>query len=678
MECGAGNRGSALQWRNVPERDDSAACSARTKSRTEGKQNRWNRAKRRESRGVTFAAVLLPVKGPGCSGGTSCRKVRGRSGDCKERAGLDSGPARPILFAAFPDPEDKRDQPVEDLFPARPAHGPDPVPGPAHGRPHGPHRGLRLRPGDELRELLVFGQDRAGHVQGPAPGPRGRAGPARGPRGDGGQGGHPHAAPGAHSARSAQRLRHGPQPAERRGGRDRGPRAPAAAGRGQGRHGPRAGPHRPPRHPDPVRGRGAGLGRHDAGPHDAVGRPLRHGRPRQRGARQSPGRPGRGPVRAVRRHAHPDGHFPVPGVSGRRRGRGVLGPAPGPGPGPGPAAQRLAGAAHAGQPGHGKHVHRQPLLGPPHRQLVLHPPAGGGAHCEAAGNGREVAVRRVLLALFCVLFLVQSACAQSEDLRRTPVVRAVQAVGPAVVNITSSRLVQSVPTPFGGQFSGPLFERFLRDFGLEVPAQKAQSLGSGVLIDGRRGFVLTNAHVIEGASEIAVRLQDGRELAAKVRGADPDLDLAVLQVDPAGGLPQAEMGDSSTLFIGETVIAIGNPYGYTNTVTTGVVSAVGRSVGTDEEILTDLIQTDAAINPGNSGGPLLNLLGQVIGINTAIQADAQGIGFAIPVNKAKRVLDELINVGHVTPVWLGLFGQDLDQPTAGYLGLKSPRGVLVT
>jgi Do/DeqQ family serine protease len=287
-------------------------------------------------------------------------------------------------------------------------------------------------------------------------------------------------------------------------------------------------------------------------------------------------------------------------------------------------------------------------------------------------------MRRVLLALFCVLFLVQSACAQSEDLRRTPVVRAVQAVGPAVVNITSSRLVQSVPTPFGGQFSGPLFERFLRDFGLEVPAQKAQSLGSGVLIDGRRGFVLTNAHVIEGASEIAVRLQDGRELAAKVRGADPDLDLAVLQVDPAGGLPQAEMGDSSTLFIGETVIAIGNPYGYTNTVTTGVVSAVGRSVGTDEEVLTDLIQTDAAINPGNSGGPLLNLLGQVIGINTAIQADAQGIGFAIPVNKAKRVLDELINVGHVTPVWLGLFGQDLDQPTAGYLGLKSPRGVLVT
>jgi S1-C subfamily serine protease len=286
-------------------------------------------------------------------------------------------------------------------------------------------------------------------------------------------------------------------------------------------------------------------------------------------------------------------------------------------------------------------------------------------------------MRRALAALLLVLLLAPAALAQSEDLRRTPVVRAVQAVGPAVVNITSSRTVKAV-TPFGGQFSGPLFDRFLRDFGLDMPAQKAQSLGSGVLIDGRRGFVLTNAHVIEGASEIAVRLQDGRELAARVRGADPDLDLAVLQVDPAGGLPQAEMGDSAGLFIGETVIAIGNPYGYTNTVTTGVISAVGRSVGEDEEILTDLIQTDAAINPGNSGGPLLNILGQVIGINTAIRADAQGIGFAIPVNKAKRVIDELISSGHVTPVWLGLFGQDLDQPTAVYLGLKSPRGVLVT
>ena len=287
-------------------------------------------------------------------------------------------------------------------------------------------------------------------------------------------------------------------------------------------------------------------------------------------------------------------------------------------------------------------------------------------------------MRRVLCALFLVLLLVPAALAQSDDLRRTPVVRAVQAVGPAVVNITSSRMVRAVATPFGGQFSGPLFERFLRDFGLDVAPQKAQSLGSGVLIDGRRGFVLTNAHVIEGASEIAVRLQDGRELAAQVRGADPDLDLAVLQVDPAGGLPQAEMGDSANLFIGETVIAIGNPYGFTNTVTTGVISAVGRAVGTEDEVLTDLIQTDAAINPGNSGGPLLNIMGQVIGINTAIKEDAQGIGFAIPVNKAKRVLDELISSGHVTPVWLGLFGQDLDQPTAVYLGLKSPRGVLVT
>ena len=280
--------------------------------------------------------------------------------------------------------------------------------------------------------------------------------------------------------------------------------------------------------------------------------------------------------------------------------------------------------------------------------------------------------------LAAALVLALALPARADDPRRTPVVLAVERVSPAVVNITTSRVVQAVPDPFGGAFSGPAYERFLREFGIERMPRKAQSLGSGVIIDGARGFVLTNAHVINGATEISVRLKDGRELAAQVKGSDPDRDLAVLQVERAGSLPQAEMGDSTDLLIGETVIAIGNPYGFTHTVTTGVISAVGRSVGTSDEVLSDLIQTDTAINPGNSGGPLLNILGQVIGINTAIHAEASGIGFAIPINKAKRVVAELINQGHVTPVWLGLFGQDLDQPTASYLGLKSPRGLLVT
>lgn len=275
-----------------------------------------------------------------------------------------------------------------------------------------------------------------------------------------------------------------------------------------------------------------------------------------------------------------------------------------------------------------------------------------------------------------------SLAAAGREARTTPVVTAVRAVAPAVVNITSARTVDRR----AGR--GPFFEdEFFRQFfgpgfgpgSVEPRRETQESLGSGVVIDGQKGLVLTNAHVIAGGTSVTARLLDGRELEASLVGSDPDFDLAVLRLDSGGkALPQAAMGDSGDIMIGETVIAIGNPFGYTNTVTTGVVSAVGRSLKHEGGAYADLIQTDAAINPGNSGGPLVNLAGEVIGINMAIRAEAQGIGFAIPVNKARRVVAQIVGGGGVTPAWLGLSGQDVDARAARYFGLDRPRGVLVT
>lgn len=285
--------------------------------------------------------------------------------------------------------------------------------------------------------------------------------------------------------------------------------------------------------------------------------------------------------------------------------------------------------------------------------------------------------------LFLLFFLVflntssqSSAAPAGREARMTPVVSAVAAVAPAVVNITSARTVERP----GGR--GPFFDdEFFRQFhgpGFSAPQRQTQeSLGSGVIIDGREGLVLTNAHVIAGGTSIKARLQDGRVLDAVLVGADPDFDVAVLRLAGGGSLPQAAMGDSSDIMIGETAIAIGNPFGYTHTVTTGVISAVGRSLKHEGGAYADLLQTDAAINPGNSGGPLVNLAGEVIGINIAIQAGAEGIGFAIPINKARRVVAELMHGGHVTPAWLGIMGQDVDARTARYFGLSRPRGMLV-
>lgn len=258
---------------------------------------------------------------------------------------------------------------------------------------------------------------------------------------------------------------------------------------------------------------------------------------------------------------------------------------------------------------------------------------------------------------------------QRQLARVTPEVKAVHKSAPAVVNITSTLVERRSIHDFTP------FDLF---FGLPGRDHRSQSIGSGIIIDGQRSLVLTNAHVVNGAESIAVRLLDGRSFEADVVGAEPDFDVAVLKLKGAKDLPSVAMGDSSDIMPGEAVIAIGNPFGFAHTVTTGVVSAVDRTIEAEEGVFTDLVQTDAAINPGNSGGPLLNILGELIGVNTAIHGRAQGIGFAIPINKARRVVDEILDQGRVRTPWLALIGQNVDPRTAHYLRLPSAEGLLIT
>ncbi len=269
----------------------------------------------------------------------------------------------------------------------------------------------------------------------------------------------------------------------------------------------------------------------------------------------------------------------------------------------------------------------------------------------------------------------------ARDMRITPVVRAVKKVSDCVVNITTERKVNfSTSFPFGT--GSPFFDEFFRDFfAPHFGEQKAPStLGSGVILD-RQGHVLTNEHVIDGASTITVKLADGRKFSAELIGASPEIDLALLKISGKGDFPFAGLGDSDDLMIGETVIAIGNPFGLSHSISTGVVSALHRSVRAGDKIYKDFIQTDAAINPGNSGGPLINILGQVIGINTAILSKGgvwHGIGFAIPINTAKRIVDDLLLFGEVQPIWLGMFVQDLNPRLAGYFGYRGDdQGVII-
>ena len=222
-----------------------------------------------------------------------------------------------------------------------------------------------------------------------------------------------------------------------------------------------------------------------------------------------------------------------------------------------------------------------------------------------------------------------------------------------------------------------LLRRYFPDLAERMPPQRATSLGSGVIV-AREGYVLTNHHVIDGADEIQLVLADGRRIAAKVRGSDPETDLAVLKAE-AADLPAITLGDLGGVQVGDVVLAIGNPFGFGNTVTLGIVSALGRSrLGINR--YEDFIQTDAAINPGNSGGALIDTSGRLIGINSTIYSrsgGSLGIGFAIPVSLARDVLAQIIEKGEVTRGWFGIEPQDVDDEIARVLSLPRTEGVLI-
>jgi Do/DeqQ family serine protease len=258
-----------------------------------------------------------------------------------------------------------------------------------------------------------------------------------------------------------------------------------------------------------------------------------------------------------------------------------------------------------------------------------------------------------------------------------PFVRVAELVTPAVVNISTvmsgkGRTPSEMYRPFGNdQFFRDFFDRFFEG----SPRRRQQnSLGSGLIID-KGGLILTNHHVVKDADEITVRFSNKQETKGKVVGVDPKTDLAVIRVEAKEDLPVVMLGNSDGLRVGDWAIAIGNPFGLDHTLTVGVVSATGRSeVGITT--FENFIQTDASINPGNSGGPLLNIRGEVIGINTAIVASGQGIGFAIPVNMARKIMDDLVRKGKVTRGWLGVGIQPVTPELAKSFKLDQ-EGVLI-
>jgi len=300
-------------------------------------------------------------------------------------------------------------------------------------------------------------------------------------------------------------------------------------------------------------------------------------------------------------------------------------------------------------------------------------------------------MRKILGVCGVLLLLSLPGFAQDIENLQEATIKVAEHAGKAVVSI--STVVRErvrgfyFDTPFR-RFEDDFFRRFFEEFFGEFPEReyKRVGLGSGVIID-KEGYILTNEHVISGATEIKVKLPDGREFNGVVKGKDRRSDLAVIKID-AHNLPVAKLGDSDNIRIGEWVLAIGNPFGFAiespePTVTLGVVSAIHRylpRLGRRDRDYDNLIQTDAAINPGNSGGPLVNLKGEVIGINVAIITTSggyQGIGFAIPINKAKRILSRLIRGEHILYGWLGISIQNLNEDLRGYFGIKEKKGVIV-
>src|SRR3989475_7178069 len=268
------------------------------------------------------------------------------------------------------------------------------------------------------------------------------------------------------------------------------------------------------------------------------------------------------------------------------------------------------------------------------------------------------------------------------DALQAAFVSVAERVRPAVVHIGTLQVMRGRRPPMipGPKADDPFFKDFFDQFfGRGGPGRREEfrqpGLGSGVIVD-KRGYVLTNFHVIRGADSVTVKLTSGKELQGRIVGTDAKTDLAIVKFQPEGEVRVATLADSDTLRVGEWAIAIGNPFGLDQTVTVGVVSATGRA---DVGIATyeNFIQTDASINPGNSGGPLVNLRGEVIGINTAIVATGQGIGFAIPANMVKRVIAQLIDRGKVTRGWIGIAMEPLTSELAQSFGLHDTRGAVV-
>ncbi|MDA8413054.1 MAG: DegQ family serine endoprotease [Desulfobacteraceae bacterium] len=251
---------------------------------------------------------------------------------------------------------------------------------------------------------------------------------------------------------------------------------------------------------------------------------------------------------------------------------------------------------------------------------------------------------------------------------------------PTVVNIRTARIIKPRTNLQRPRMQSPFdnfFEDFFGQFNGQMPQQRArreQSLGTGFIISPD-GYILTNNHVVSGADEVIVKLADGREIKGEIKGADEKLDLALIKISEKEKFQAADLGDSDALEVGEWVMAIGNPFGLSQTVTAGIVSAKGRVIGNGP--YDDFIQTDASINPGNSGGPLFNAAGKVIGINTAIIAGGQGIGFAIPINMAKGIITQLRDSGKVTRGYLGVRFQSLTADLAKSFGLESEKGALI-
>ncbi len=288
-------------------------------------------------------------------------------------------------------------------------------------------------------------------------------------------------------------------------------------------------------------------------------------------------------------------------------------------------------------------------------------------------------IKRILPVLFIAFMWASHAQAMPDSFADLAAAQA-----DSVVNISTTKHVKmaqrGLPPGFGSPHGGSPFDEFFNDFLRNMPRQQPQdrhALGTGFILT-TDGYVVTNNHVVEGADEVIVKMRDGSEHEAKIIGTDPKLDVALIKFKTKKRLKAVTLGDANKLRVGDWVVAIGNPFGLEQTVTAGIVSAKGRVIGSGP--YDDFIQTDAAINPGNSGGPLFNTRGEVIGINTAIYTRSggnNGIGFAIPINLARSVLDELREKGHVTRARLGVLITDVNKETMQALGLKNRQGALV-